>query len=211
MSRMGNNIGNSAVSRMGISSMAMNTPNINKATVKEMMIKMRDLPVNPALPLTITKVDFDDLLKSVAAFEDPDIEIFQSLFELFAIKGDDTILYRDLIVGVVGCLIVGTLEEKFMLAFELYDIRGKNDLNRADLRKVLHSINDTASYFGDNVLEKLTVDDVVSDIFYSISVANVVDEETMVSVEIKQCVEHLSQQESVLIFVNNEGPKKFGQ
>ena len=98
-----------------------------------------------------------------------------------------------------------------MLAFELYDIRGKNDLNRADLRKVLHSINDTASYFGDNVLEKLTVDDVVSDIFYSISVANVVDEETMVSVEIKQCVEHLSQQESVLIFVNNEGPKKFGQ
>ena len=208
---MGNNIGTYAISKMGIASMAMNTPNINEATLRLTIKRLKELPVNPAFPLTTSRADYDNVIKSITTFEDPDVEIFNALFELFDVKGDESILYRDLIAGIVGCLIVGSLEKKLLLAFELYDVRGKNDLNRADLKKILHSINNTASYFGDNVLEKLAVDELVSDIFYSVSVANVTDEASLVNIDMGQCAEYLSAHESVQAFANSQGTKVFGE
>ena len=202
---MGNNIPRISVGRMGIASMAMNTPNINEATLRVAMKKMKDLTSNTASALTIVKSDYKNILDAITMLEDSDMEIFMALFNLFDVKGNESIVYRDLVVGVVVCLVEGTIEEKLSLAFELFNFDGQRDLNRADLRKVLHSVNNTASYFGDNFLEYGTVNDIVTDVFYLVSVANSTDAISIVSIHIEKCVEFLSLHESVLAFINGEG------
>jgi hypothetical protein len=201
---MGNN--------MGISSMAITSLNINEMSIKKVLNNVKDLPSNPALPFKITKDDYIHLINQIECFEDCDIEIFMALFELFDNRGDNIVLYRELIVGVCGCLVVASLKEKLLLSFELYDIKGNNNLNRADLRKILIAINDTASFFGDHVLELNIIEDIVSDAFTTISILNSSEESTvnLSDIDFHQCADYLIEDKSIITFVDGKGSKTFG-
>jgi hypothetical protein len=197
---------------MGVTSMAITSPNINEVSIRKILKNMKDLPTNPALPFKITKDDYIHLINEIEFLEDCDIEIFKALFELFDTRGDNTVLYRELIVGVCGCLVVATLKEKLLLSFALYDIKGNSTLNRADLRKVLIAINDTASFFGDHVLELNIIEDIVSDTFTTISILNSSEESTVTlsDIDFNQCADYLIEDKSVISFVNGKGTKPFG-
>jgi Ca2+-binding EF-hand superfamily protein len=207
---MGNS-GSTPSGNMGISAMAVTTPNITKSSMKEIMKQIKDLPTKPTLPFMITKVDYESITRNIIVFEEPDLEILDALFDLFDIKGDGTILYRDLIAGLSCCLVMGSVESKLLLSFELYDVKGNHNISRVQLLSFLSAINNTACYFGDHVLNDKLVEGIVNDTFYSLAAANDIEETLMINVGFDQCIEYLAQHESVKLFINGEGSKLFQQ
>jgi Ca2+-binding EF-hand superfamily protein len=202
---MGNDFG----SNMGVACMASTTPNINRSTVQMMLKMMKEVPMNVASPFTVANVDFFRIVNSIEFYDDSDLEILNALFHLFDTKGNATVLYREYLAGVTACLIAEPLQAVLVLAFEVYDIKGSNDLSRADLRKILHAINHTASYFGDRVLQDSDVEDIVVDLFHLVSSSNSTDHTEVDRVPACQCAELLLVNDLVLSFLNGQGTKQF--
>jgi Ca2+-binding EF-hand superfamily protein len=204
---MGNNFG----SNLGVACVASTTPNINRTTVKMMQKMMKEIPMNVASPFTVANADFFKIVNSIEVYDESDLEILNALFRLFDTKGNAIVLYREFLAGVTACLVAEPLLEVLILAFEVYDIKGSNDLSRADLRKILHAINHTASYFGDSVLQESAVEDIVVNLFHLASNSNSTDHTEVDRVPASQCAELLLQNDSVLSFLNGQGTKRYGR
>ena len=192
-----------------IAYLALNTPNISDASVVSMVRKMKELPVNLIHPFSISREAFLIILDSAEAFDSSDKEIFIALFELFDVRGDNSILFRELMVGVVCSLVAGHHESIMMRAFEIYDVKGEGTLNRADLQKVLQAINNTVSYFGDGALEDAAVQLVVQDVFLSVRGSNTVEDLSTANISAAECTQHLLSHLSVIAFLNSEGTRHF--
>ena len=205
---MGNINGHSSGS-LKIAYLALNTPNISDASVVSMVRKMKELPANLLHPFSISRDTFLIILDSVEAFDPSDKEIFIALFELFDVRGDDSVLFRELMVGVVCSLVAGHHESIMMLAFEIYDVKGEGTLNRADLQKVLQAINNTVSYFGDGALEDAAVQLIVQDVFLSVRGSNIAEDLSTVNISAVECTQHVLSHVSVIAFLNSERRRRF--
>ena len=103
------------------------------------------------------------------------MELFNRLFVMFDNTGEDTIPIKEYLAGVGGCLCSGTAADKLALAFELYDLSGQKVADRANMKKVLNSINLVASYFGDPVISTADIDKIVLETFQKAGVTTWMD------------------------------------
>jgi Ca2+-binding EF-hand superfamily protein len=206
--KMGNDV--SSNHRMGITAMALTTLNIHTKTVTDMARRMKELSNASGNKEIITKIELEDALKYVQGLDDSDYEIFRSVFIMFDDAGESQINYREFIAGIAACLVVGSVHEKLQLALTLYDVEKSGVVTRGDLKKLLHAINNTASYFGDVVVTADLVESAVNDTFFAISDATN-SSAPVLSVSIKDCVEHLSKYKAVELFSSGKGTVRFGR
>ena len=156
---MGNEQGKN--SRLGITAMAYTTPNIEHAEMMQLADKLR--PFSDAG--TCSRFDFDEAIKSMEKFDASDVELFTRLFVMFDTTGESQILFKEFLAGVGGILLTGQVGEKLEFACCIYDYAHSGLLTRADLKKVLNSLNLVASYFGDPVVTPDEIDCLVMNIF----------------------------------------------
>lgn len=98
--------------------------------------------------------------------ENTDHEIIRQLFVMYDRDERGSIDYKDLLVSLTY-LIKGTPSEKLLFAFEIYDEDGLKTLSSGDLRKILHCLNRTAMYFGDQVLTESNLKEILHEAFRS--------------------------------------------
>jgi len=84
----------------------------------------------------------------------------------------------------------------------VFDIDNVGSVTRGEMKKVLHSINNVASYFGDSVVTPEDIDLIVLDVFEKASVSSVV---------IEKSISKISTHEIALKFTNAQGAVRFGR
>lgn len=188
-----------------IAYLALNTPNINDVSVVSMVRKMKDLPVNLLHPFSISRDASLIILDSVEAFDPSDREIFLALFDLFDVRGDNSVLFRELMVGAVCSLVAGQHQSIMMLAFDIYDVKGEGTLNQVDLQ----AINYTVSYFGDGALEDAAVQLIVHDVVLSVRGSSIAEDLSATNITAAECTHHVLSHVSVIAFLNSEGTRHF--
>ena len=187
-------------SRLGVCAMAFTTTNIEFAEFSLIAEKLKALTD----PNVCDRGEFDDAVKSVEKFEESDIELFSRLFVMFDNTVEGTIPVKDYLAGVGGCLCSGTVQEKLTVAMKLYNLENTGTLDRADIKKVLNSINLVTSYFGDPVVSPADIDKCVYDTFQK-------NEEPSAPMKIEDAVPHVSNHEITEAFIAGRGAVKFGR
>ena len=187
-------------SRLGVCAMAFTTNNIEKAEFMALQNVLKALDDHTVC----SRPDFDDALKTIEKFEESDIELFSRLFVMFDNTGESVIHVKEYLAGVGGCLCSGTVQEKLTIAMQLYNIDGGETLDRAEMKKILNSINLVASYFGDPVVSPADIDKCVYDTFLK-------NEEPSAPMKIEDAVPLISNHEITEQFVNGRGSVKFGR
>ncbi len=99
-------------------------------------------------------------------------------------------------------LSIGTAVEKLRFAFKMLDIDKVGSVTRGEMKKVLHSINNVASYFGDAVVTVEEIDAIVLDVFEKSSISSVV---------IDKNVSKIASHEIAAKFLNAQGTVRFGR
>lgn len=125
--------------------------------------KFIELAKREGNPFTITRAEFSEALELVGIMES-DTEILDRLFSMFDKTGNDQINYKEFVVGLAP-LCDGTVEEKLAFAFTLCDVHNTGKIEQDDMEKVLISINETASYFGDPVVKRSQIKELVMDVY----------------------------------------------
>jgi Ca2+-binding EF-hand superfamily protein len=187
-------------SRLGVCAMAFTTTNIEKAEFLLIAEKMKQLP-----DLTVcNRDDFNEAIKSVTKFEESDIELFSRLFVMFDNTGESLIPIKEYLAGVGGCLCSGTVVEKLTIAMELYDLAGAGVVDRADMKKILNSINLVTSYFGDPVVAPAEIERLTYDTFQK-------NPEPSAPMSIASAVPHIAGHDITDAFTSGRGSVKFGR
>ena len=75
-----------------------------------------------------------------------------------------TVDYKDFLVSLT-LLVSGSVKDKLLYAFKIYDEDNTGGLTSGDLRKILHCINLTAMYFGDPGLTEQYMKEIIHDTF----------------------------------------------
>ena len=157
---MGNQIGKGA-NRMAIAAMS-NVTHLEKRELAALQSKFREIGHRSGNPNMINRVEFSEALNMVGINQN-DADILDRLFTMYDKTGDDTINYREFIVGIAP-LISGTHVEKIDFAMRLYDLEGTSYLKAAEMVNVLSQMNKVASYFGDPVMTEEQVASVLVDV-----------------------------------------------
>lgn len=157
---MGNQIGKGA-NRMAIAAMS-NVTHLEKRELAALQSKFREIGHRSGNPSMINRVEFSEALNMVGINQN-DADILDRLFTMYDKTGDDTINYREFIVGIAP-LISGTHVEKIDFAMRLYDLEGTSYLKASDMVNVLSQMNKVASYFGDPVMTEEQVASVLVDV-----------------------------------------------
>ncbi|TYZ68179.1 hypothetical protein PybrP1_000982 [[Pythium] brassicae (nom. inval.)] len=106
---------------------------------------------------------FLEALESTDFFSS-DVAIFERMFTLLDRTGDEVIFAHEFLIGVCA-LLRGDLAAKLQVAFELLHEESSQPISKDDVVFVLHTMNQTATYFGDPVVMRRTVLSVVDDVF----------------------------------------------
>lgn len=157
---MGNQIGKGA-NRMAIAAMS-NVTHLEKRELAALQSKFREIGHRSGNPNMINRVEFSEALNMVGINQN-DADILDRLFTMYDKTGDDTINYREFIVGIAP-LISGTHVEKIDFAMRLYDLEGTSYLKASEMVNVLSQMNKVASYFGDPVMTEEQVASVLVDV-----------------------------------------------
>ena len=157
---MGNQIGKGA-NRMAIAAMS-NVTHLEKRELAALQSKFREIGHRSGNPNIINRVEFSEALNMVGINQN-DADILDRLFTMYDKTGDDTINYREFIVGIAP-LISGTHVEKIDFAMRLYDLEGTSYLKASEMVNVLSQMNKVASYFGDPVMTEEQVASVLVDV-----------------------------------------------
>jgi len=190
-------------SRLGVCAMAFTTKAIEAAEMKAIQQALNSSGGGGEGGMC-PRADFDEALKVVEKFEESDLELFNKLFIMFDNTGEETVPIKEYLAGVGGCLCSGTVAEKLQLAFELYDLSNTGVSDRANMKKLLNSINLVASYFGDPVVSTADIDKLVLETFQK---ANV----TTSPLAFDVCVPLIVSNNIVERFVAGKGDVKFGR
>ena len=148
--------------------MAFTTPNMEKNGLMLLGAKMREVALLAGTENMIGKVEFEEACKSITEFEDADNELLSNMFTMFDLDGENQIIYNEFAAGVGGCFLTGSLIEKLNFAFTLYDNQETDEFSRLDVKKILHALNNVASYCGDPVVGPDKIEVVVQDTFANV-------------------------------------------
>jgi hypothetical protein len=199
---MGNSVGATGTAK-GMQAVARTTPNIELAEFGILLSELQSVALESASEW-ITKEKFEESLKKIEKFEPSDTDIFTKLFVLFDVNGNSTVYYKDFIAGAACCLSSATLPEKLKFAMAIYDTSRSSYCLKGDLKKLLYTINNVTSYFGDPVIRPNQIDAVVFDIYK----ANPSSAGKGISCE--TCIEALLANDIVKMFLRGEGRLRFG-
>lgn len=200
---MGNEIGQ-APSHLGITSLAVTTPNIEVQELQKLHTLLKTAVAGKENDL-ITRDELKNALNQIEKFTPPDNELFLQLFILFDEDGMEMVDYKPLIAGSIIALISTlTNTEKLQLAFSVYDKDDSKHILRRDLKVILQAINSTAAYFGDPVLSMKEVDTMTLELFKS------VPSQAGLGAKHSDVIAFLLQHQVILKFMKGEGTIKFG-
>ncbi len=146
---------------MAIAAMS-NVTHLEKRELAALQSKFREIGHRSGNPSMINRVEFSEALNMVGINQN-DADILDRLFTMYDKTGDDTINYREFIVGIAP-LISGTHVEKIDFAMRLYDLEGTSYLKASEMVNVLSQMNKVASYFGDPVMTEEQVASVLVDV-----------------------------------------------
>lgn len=186
--------------RLGVSAMAFTTQAIEADEMRAIAEALK----GHAESGMCSRADFEEALKTVEKFEESDMELFNRLFIMFDNTGEDTIPIKEYLAGVGGCLCSGSAADKLALAFELYDLSALKVADRANMKKVLNSINLVASYFGDPVISTADIDKIVLETFQKAGV-------TTSPIAFDDCVPIIVSNAIAERFIAGKGQVKFGR
>jgi Ca2+-binding EF-hand superfamily protein len=195
-------MGNGPASKMGLQSIALTTPNLEKPEIEFMLAEMRSYSESSgsdAIPRSI----FDEILAKIEKFDDSDTQLCNNLFILFDEKGDKTVQYKDFIAGTMSCTSEKTAS-KLKFSLGLYDVEKVGFIMRSDLRKMLKAINNVASYFGDPVLKVSEIMGLEVALFKSLKNA------TGRGIPLDIALEYVLSDPLIQGFLNGEGTVRFG-
>ena len=195
---MGNEQGKN--SKMGITAMAYTTPNIERDELLALATQLKPY----ADAGVVDRANFDQAVKGVEKFDDADRELFSRLFVMFDTTGEQVIPLKDYLAGVGGILISGTVQQKLEFAFEVYDHTASNFVSRADMKKILNSMNLVASYFGDPVVTPKEIDDLVMRVFEASGAPTE-------PLKYKEFMPLIAEHETVQLFAAGRGTVRFGR
>jgi Ca2+-binding EF-hand superfamily protein len=163
---MGNDIGRTIAVPLGIRAVAYTTSNIEAeelTQLTEVIVNVAKISGNIG---NVTRAEFEENIKSIAKLESSDIELLTSIFTMFDTSGEGVVVIKEFIAGVAGSITNGSSAEKLKLALNLYCLADDRDtILRGDLRKVLNSINEVISYFGDPVIAQDGIETIVFECF----------------------------------------------
>lgn len=135
-----------------------------------------------------------------------DADILDRLFTMYDKTGDDTISYKEFIVGIAP-LISGTHVEKIDFAFRLYDIEGTAYMKASDMVGVLSNMNRVASYFGDPVMTEDQISSVLVDV---VDMAGGNSEGLNMSLHYSEYVKIIADHPVVNTFITGGGTVSYG-
>jgi len=126
-----------------------------------------------------------------------------SLFTMVDRTGDDQIYFRDFVVGVAP-LITGDLVEKLQFSFELFDMDQTGEIKPDEMNTILTAMNSTASYFGDPVMTKDEINQLVTDVFAQADVSQTG------SLNYAEYLSAVAGHEVLNQFINGNGSVRYG-
>lgn len=200
---MGNLNSKQPASKMGITAIALTTPNMEKAEVELLMNDMKELAKTNKSDF-IPKSDFEGFLAKIEKFDDADKDICMKLFVLFDVNGDKTVNWKDYTVALHCCVTTDKLQAKMKFVLGVYDKESTGYIMRKDLKSMMHSINNVASYFGDPVLSVDEVNTVETELYKSL------EKPSGKGTPIETAMEYLLEDETIKKFLNGEGKVRFG-
>jgi Ca2+-binding EF-hand superfamily protein len=200
---MGNEFGR-APSKLGITSIAATTPNIERNEFEKLFHLMINVTQGKEKPDQVNKEDFMGVLKQIDKFTPPDTELFVQLFTLFDHEGHDFVDYRSYISGSFVCLTTGPVYDRLKWGLSVFDSRNIAHALKSDVKKLLTAINQTAAYFGDPVLSDKDIDLLCVDMFKELP--NFPGR----GITHDDCIRYLMKHPFVLAFINGEGSVYFG-
>ena len=106
--------------------------------------------------------------ETAVTVDDSDREIFDRLFTLFDKTGAGTVLWREFLAGLAP-LTKGTVAERLLLAFELFDVTNAGALDMLDVKMTFRALNQTAAAMGDPLLSLDQMSELVETVFESVS------------------------------------------
>mmetsp|Transcript_30214 Transcript_30214/g.67701 ORF Transcript_30214/g.67701 Transcript_30214/m.67701 type:complete len:197 (+) Transcript_30214:162-752(+) len=99
--------------------------------------------------------------------DDSDKEIFDRLFTLFDKTGAGTVMWREFLCGLAP-LTKGSVAERLLLAFELYDTANTGTLDMTEIKMTFRALNQTAAAMGDPLLSLDQMSELVETVFESV-------------------------------------------
>lgn len=186
---------------LGLAAMSATTSNIEINEISELFKKCYKVSQASGTPESISRVDLEAALKGIENFQPSDCELLDKMFTMFDNSGEGIVDLREYSVAV-ATLISGNPSDKLKFAFKMFDIDKVGTVTRGEMKKVLHAINNVASYFGDAVITAEDIDLIVLDVFEKASVSSVVIEKSIAKI-----TAHASAEK----FLNAQGTVRFGR
>lgn len=201
------------ISNLGITSMASTTPTIEYKEVSILIKELQLLSNQKDNNESITRKELEDCLKKCGKVEASDLDVYIQLFTLFDIEGNETVNYKDYTAGICGCLIsTMKVQERLKFIFTIYtnnnsSVTTSTHISKSNLKRLLISINNVASFFGDPVLALVDIDMIIQSIYKSFSDQQSSNKDIIVN---DDSIQALIQHPLTQVFMLGEGKIRFG-
>jgi Ca2+-binding EF-hand superfamily protein len=150
--------------------------------------------------ILVCRGELDKCMKLVTSLQPSDAEILDRVFILLDKDGVDEVEARSVLIAL-ATLIKGTAADKLKQIFQLFDINQTGLINGPDMRDALLTANDIVSYFGDPVLTRDQVIELVRGVFDTHSVEG--------GVPYSECMNEILQAPLMVTFFNGEGTVRY--
>lgn len=190
---------------MAIAAMA-NVTHLEKRELASLQSKFREIAAREGNPAMITRAEFTEAL-SIVGVNQNDADILDRLFTMYDKTGDDSIAWRDFIVGIAP-LISGSHVDKIDFAMRLYDIEGTSYLRANEMVNVLSQMNRVASYFGDPVMTEEQVTTIIVDV---LDMAGGSADGLAASLHYSEYIKIMAEHPIVNTFITGGGSVQYGQ
>jgi len=171
-------------------------------TVQEAHLMMFFKKFRKGAAEVITREDVSSVTADFTDVEAIDLELLDKVFTMYDVTGDGNVNYKDYLAAL-SILTTGSAKEKLHLAMKLFDSKRTGTITRTELRRLLMSINNVASYFGDPVVKDSEIGSMVSDIFR-------MQASSASSIKYEDFFDAIYDHVTCHIFLSGRGTQKFG-
>ena len=156
-------------SKMGVTAMSI-VSGIQKEDIDKLRSSFQTFADRAGGNKDVSREDFDSAVKSLEKLEQSDAELLDKLFILLDETGENKVDIKDFLVASSLLVNYATAKDKLKFAFTIFDDGETGSIFTLDCRKVLTTINLTASFFGDAVLSTGDIKDLIDAIWLECSI-----------------------------------------
>jgi Ca2+-binding EF-hand superfamily protein len=156
-------------SKMGVTAMSI-VSGIQKEDIDKLRSSFQTFADRAGGNKDVSREDFDSAVKSLEKLEQSDAELLDKLFVLLDETGENKVDIKDFLVASSLLVNYATAKDKLKFAFTIFDDGETGSIFALDCRKVLTTINLTASFFGDAVLSTGDIKDLIDAIWLECSI-----------------------------------------